>query len=195
MSADQSPTLRTRDGIAPARVIAAIAVAVLAVVGVVVVSTVVRSAPDPDVTGPLAVSPLDAPGAGTQACRDLMAALPEQAGDLTRRPLADVAGAAGEEHAVAGWGPDEAVVLRCGLDDPAELTCSSALSEVNGVAYLPISVGDATTWLAVDRSVRIAVSIPPGVGTAALQDLSEVIAATLPQRAVCTDGVLLPLDR
>lgn len=180
-----------RDDLPRWRLIAAIGVAVVAVIGVIAGAAYIRSQPVTSVTDPLIVSSVESPGAGTAACASLMAALPDPLGDLPRRQLEQ-----GDNPLLAGvaaWG-EPAIVLRCGLPTPTELTCSSSLQEVDGVAWLPLSGTGATTYLAVDRSVRVALTVPDTSGTAPWQLTSKIVAATLPERAVCVDGVLVPPD-
>lgn len=172
--------------------LAAIAVSVVAVIGVVVAARIVNSAPTASVDDPLAVSAVEAPGAATPACAALAAALPDTLGGLARRQLqhADDPSLA----AVAGWG-EPPVVLRCGIPTPAELTCTAAVQEVDGVAWLPLSTGGDTTYFVVDRSVRVALTVPGAVNsTGPWQEASTVIASTLPEREICQGGVPLPAD-
>ncbi len=42
--------------------------------------------------------------------------------------------------------------------------------------------------------MRIALTVPDGSGTAAIQDVSRIIAGTTPQQPVCTNGALTPVD-
>ncbi len=171
---------------------AAIGVAVLAVVGVIVAANIVNSRPTTSIDDPLALSAVEAPGATTPACVALTAALPDELGGLARRTI---------EHAddpsltgVAAWG-EPAVVLRCGLPTPAELTCTTPLQQVDGVAWLPLSTGGDTTYLVVDRSVRVALTVPGAVtSTGPWQQTTQLIAATLPEREICRGGVPLPAD-
>lgn len=170
---------------------------VLAALGLVVVALVVavvlakhKQANPVAINAPLPISDgVGQPGADTAACKALMPVLPQTVDDLPRRTLE------GQVTAVAAWG-DPAVILRCGIDSPQELTCSAALVQINGVSWLQLTEAglDTTTYLAADRSVRIAVTLPTATGTGAIGRLSEVIAATLPVRAPCRAGVLLPTD-
>lgn len=171
---------------------AAVVVSLVAVVGVIVAANIVRSQPDTSVEDPLPLAGLDAPGASTPACTALTAALPNELGGLPRRTIeqADDPSLTG----VAAWG-EPAVVLRCGVPTPAELTCTAAVQEVDGVAWLPLSIGGDTTYLAVDRSVRIALTVPRTVtSTGPWQEASTIVAATLPQRDICLGGVPQPAD-
>jgi hypothetical protein len=142
-------------------------------------------------TGPPVVGEVDAPGSSGKYCATLMSALPKDLSGLSERTLAD------PTPGVAAWG-DPAVVLRCGLTDPVELTCSSALEQISGVAWLALSDQSGTTFVAADRPVRIAVTIPASGGgvthTGPIQQLSETIAADLPPRNVCSSGTLVPPD-
>jgi hypothetical protein len=162
---------------------AAATVAVLVIVGVVVGSRIAstRAAAQEPVT----LVGIDAPAGATAACRSVMAALPQSLGDLARRPTL------GDASASAAWG-DPAVVLRCGLSDPQGLDCSAALTVVDGVSWWQQSAVGSTTYLAVDRSVRIALTMPDGTGTGPIQSASQVIGSVLPHREPCSNGTLVP---
>lgn len=130
----------------------------------------------------------DQPGASTPACTSFMAALPATLAGERRRQLDEA------QPGVAGWG-DPAVLVRCGLPNPASFSCSARLSVVNQVAWFQLDSTDGTTFVAMDRAVRVAVTLPTGVGVSALQEVSVVLAATLPSTAgpdgaVCRQGVL-----
>jgi hypothetical protein len=166
-------------------------VSLLAIVGVIVLASVVNSRPVTDITDPLPVSSVDAPGATTAACTSLIAALPDPLAALPRRQLVQ-----GDDPLLAGvaaWG-EPAVVLRCGVPTPQELTCSSPVQVVDGVAWLPIPGSGGTTYLAVDRPVRVALTVPDGVSTGPWQEMSKIIGSTLTERPICTDGVPVPPD-
>jgi hypothetical protein len=171
--------------------IAAIALPVAVIVGVVVLAAVVNSRPLADVTDPLPVSAVDAPGAADPSCTSLMSALPDPLGQLPRRQLDQ--GSDPSLAGVAAWG-EPAVILRCGLPTPQELTCSAPIQVVNGVAWLPLSGSGAITYLAVDRPVRVALTVPDGASTGPWQEMSTIIAATLTERPICVDGVPVPPD-
>lgn len=159
---------------------------VVLVLAAVSIAAVFVSRPTAD-AGPLAVAAADQPGAATPACLAVMGAMPTVLAGQSRRTLVAAM------PAVLAWG-DPPFVVRCGLPTPAELTCSASLQVVDGVAWLQFSEIGQTTYLAADRSVRIAVTVPDGSGTGELQQVSDVIAATLPARQPCRSGVLLPTD-
>jgi hypothetical protein len=149
------------------------------VVGVLIAASLVRNQP----LGPLGLATVPAPAAGSADCTRLLAALPKQLdggalGALDRRQLSTLAPAG-----AAGWG-EPPVVLRCGLDRPADLTPSSRLLSVSGVQFLEISGGGMSTWVAVDRSVYVTVALPPTSGSGPLQQLATLIAHILPQRGL-----------
>jgi hypothetical protein len=168
----------------PPRVLAAVlALPVLLVTAVLLASALVRS----QGPGPLPLATVPAPEAASPQCAALVAALPEDidtgedgtgAGQLDRRPIADPAPAG-----TAAWG-EPPVVLRCGLDRPAELTASSRLLAVSGVQFLEIPGPGATSWVAVDRPVYVVLTLPVGSGSAALQRVAATIRMTLPRTDV-----------
>ena len=165
---------------------AAVGLTIIVVVGVVVLAAHLRDAPPPP-AGPLPVAAADQPGASGKYCTTLMSALPDTLSTLARRTLLD------PEPGVAAWG-DPAVVLRCGLSDPEELTCSSALTVISTVAWLELEDTSAETFIAADRAVRIAITLPPGSSTGPIQQISEIIAADLVPRDICSNGTLIPTD-
>jgi len=185
-------------------------VPLIAIVVVVVLAGRIGSQPATDPTAPLALGEVQAPGAATPACAQLMAGLPTVLSGLDRRELigspADPGGTDRldgtsdggisdiQAGAVAAWG-DPPVVLRCGIPTPAELTCSAPVQVVDGVTWLPLSGQGATTYLVVDRSVRVALTVPDSVtSTGPWQEVSETVARALPPRAICADGVPIPAD-
>lgn len=155
-----------------------IALPALLLAGVLIASVVVRN----QGPGPLRLAAVPAPDAASPRCAELVAALPEEVdtgdGDLDRRTLADPA-----PPGAAAWG-DPPVVLRCGLGRPAELTPSSRLLDVSGVQFLEIPGPGATSWVVVDRPVYVALTLPQGSGSAALQQVAGAVEATLPRAGV-----------
>ena len=145
--------------------------------------------PAPTASTPLTLAAVPAPAAGSPDCAELVAALPDRlpsgATQLDRRPLADPA-----PPGAAAWGVDEPVVLRCGLDRPTELTRTAELLEVNGVRWLRLAdpVTARSTWVAADRPVYIALTLPDRSGTGPLQDVSTAIAGSLPAQLVRPAG-------
>ncbi|HKS44035.1 MAG TPA: DUF3515 domain-containing protein [Amycolatopsis sp.] len=158
-------------------VLASIVAAVLAA-GVAVVAVFAPSnEPSRD---QLAVPSVPAPQANEPACGTLLAALPPEltskGTELGRRELAAPA-----PPATVAWGQPDAIVLRCGLERPSELTPSTQLRAVSGVEWLPVAGQGTSTWYIVDRAVYIALTVPDSAGTGPLQEISDTVAATLPQ--------------
>lgn len=163
-----------------ALIIAAIALAV-ATIGVILAIAATREAPPRSV----AVPAVPAPQADGSACRALMGALPQRLGDYQRAPLEQPA-----PQGAAAWrsGPDgDPVVLRCGLDRPAEFVLGSPIQVVDRVQWFQVraeqqSAGDAgrSTWYAVDRGTYVALTLPTGSGPTPIQRLSEVIDHNIP---------------
>ncbi|MBY8847810.1 DUF3515 domain-containing protein [Saccharothrix longispora] len=145
--------------------------------------------PSVDRSGPVALVPVPAPGAGSSECAALVSALPMQllsnGATLPRRELA----APAPPGAVA-WGDaaHEPIVLRCGLDRPADLTPTSTLRTISDVDWLVLSEGATSTWYAVDRPVYVALTVPSDAGTGPLQDISTTIRDTLAKGPVDTRG-------
>ena len=159
--------------------IAAVALAVVAI-GVILVIAATRQAPPQ----PIAIPAVPAPRADSPACRALAGALPQRLGDYQRAPVAQPA-----PLGATAWraGPDgEPVVLRCGLDRPAEFVVGSPIQIVDRVQWFQVrseqqSAGEAdrSTWYAVDRPVYVALTLPSGSGPTPIQQLSEVIDRTI----------------
>lgn len=162
-----------------ALMIAAVALAVAAI-GVILAIAATRQAPPQ----PVPVPAVPAPQAGSPACRALSGALPRQLGGYQRAPLAQPA-----PQGVAAWraGPDgEPVVLRCGLERPADFVVGSPIQVVDRVQWFEVaagqqSAGDAgrSTWCTVDRPVYVALTLPAGSGPTPIQQLSEAIDHTI----------------
>ncbi len=164
-------------------VVAAIALPLLLAIAVAVLGVFVagRDAGSPVAeTGPLPLPPVTAPDASSAACTQLLAALPGELtaannGPLPRRPLAEPA-----PPGAAAWAAaPQPVVLRCGLPRPAELTPTSTLLEINRVRWLTLPGAEAETFVAVDRPVFVALTVPRALGTGPVQSVSDAIRATV----------------
>jgi hypothetical protein len=176
----------------PPPLIAALALGIVLVVGIAVAGIVTdgsgTATPSPaaasaaaPATGPVPLVPVDAPKAGSTECTALLHGLPAVLANgpspLHRRALAAPA-----PPASAAWGgtaTQDPVVLRCGIERPPELSPSSELLNVSGVQWLRIAGDDAATWYAVDRPVSIALTLPGGVNTGPIQDISTAIGANV----------------
>jgi hypothetical protein len=172
--------------------VVAIALAALLAVGVAVLGVLTAGGGPPGPSpqqeaarrGPLALPDEPAPQAGSAECSALVGALPQQmvvhGAPLPRRPLAAPAPAS------LAWGDaqHDPVVVRCGVQRPAELQPTSQLTEVSGVEWLQRPEDGRSTWIAVDRPVYAAVTVPDDAGTGPLQDVSAAVAQKLPKKPV-----------
>jgi hypothetical protein len=157
---------------------AALAVALAVAVAVFALT---RPSADEMATGPLALVPVPAPEAGSPACTALLGAAPtELTSNGTRLKLRELATPA--PPATMAWGEPDALVLRCGLNRPPELTPSAQLRLVNKVQWLQVPGDGASTWYVVDREVYAALTVPDSAGTGPLQEISDAVAAKLPAR-------------
>jgi uncharacterized protein DUF3515 len=172
------------DGPPRALLIAAIAVAGAAVVALLVIAAL-RQAQAP--RQPVAVASVPAPHADSGECAALLAALPGQLADYHRTTLAQPApvGAA----AWQAFDGDETVTLRCGLQRPTEFVVGTAIQVVDAVQWFQVSdpqptPGGRSTWYAVDRAVYVAITLPLGSGPTPIQQISDVIAQTMPETPI-----------
>ncbi|WIM88232.1 DUF3515 domain-containing protein [Candidatus Mycobacterium wuenschmannii] len=165
------------DGPPRAALIAALAVAVGAI-GVILAIAATRH----HTAGPAVVAAVPAPQAHDPACRRLTDALPQRLGDYTRAQLAQPA-----PDGAAAWQPSssgDAVVLRCGLERPADFVIGSPLQVVDNVQWFEVRQDQRSTWYTVDRAVYVALTLPPNSGPTPIQQLSELIDRVVPARPV-----------
>jgi len=160
---------------APSRrlLIAALLIAVVAI-GAVLAVAATRRTP----VRPVTIAGLPAAQADSAECRALLATLPERLGDYPRAQAAEPVPAG-----AAAWGSyEEPVIMRCGLDRPAEFVVGVPLQMVDDVQWFRLDDPDTarSTWVAVDRPVYIALTLPTGSGPSPIQTLSDVIARTMP---------------
>ena len=170
---------QTRDAPPRALLITAIVVAIGAIIAILVF-VALRQSPAQD--QPVAIAAAPAPKADSTECRTLLDALPDQMGDYRRAPAAQPAPAG-----AAAWRsePDgEPVILRCGLDRPIAFVLGSPLQVVDAVQWFEVADQGRSTWFAVDRPVYVALTLPQGSGPTPIQEISRVLAKTLPAKPV-----------
>jgi hypothetical protein len=92
-------------------------------------------------------------GEAAKACRAFVAALPESVGDQKRRKV--------DGAFVAAYG-DPAIVLRCGVPDPAGLTPVSPCVTVNGVDWFADENDDRLLATTIGRQPNIEMLVPAG---------------------------------
>ncbi|MFD6859452.1 DUF3515 domain-containing protein [Rhodococcus sp. NPDC060090] len=181
-AADATETAAEEPRRSPAVIATAVALPIALLTGIVVAAVMVSRNP---VTSPVGLGPVPAPEAESSACTDLLAALPENIGDFARAELADPA-----PVGAAAWQAADAseVVVRCGLERPAEFDQAAALQIIDGVQWFEVSGAeqgiDASTWYVVDRPVYVALTVPNGSGPTPLQDISAAVADVLPQQEI-----------
>jgi len=160
------------DGPARALVFAALALAVLGLGAVLTLAATRRPA-----VPPVAIAAVPAPAAEAPQCQALLAALPDSLGDRRRAETAQPTPAG-----TAAWrGDGEPVILRCGLDRPAEFVVGAPIQMVDDVSWFRLDDADTrrSTWVSVDRPVYIALTLPADSGPAPIQAMSETIARTM----------------
>ena len=158
------------DGPPRAVLIAAVAFASAVVAAVLVVAAIGRHPH----SGPVVIPALATPAAASPQCQRLLAALPPQLGDYRR--VTPAAPAPPGAAAYSGGGP-EPLVLRCGLDRPVGFVVGVPIQVVDAVQWFDAGGG---MWVAVDRPVYIALTLPHGAGPTPIQQMSDLVAATLP---------------
>ena len=170
--------VETRDGPPRVALIAAIVVATGAIIAVLVIAALRQNNPEPQ---PVPIAGVPAPKADSAPCHALLAVLPDKIGGYRRAPAVQPvpAGAAAWR---AGGGP---IVLRCGLERPAEFVVGSPIQVVDAVQWFRVGGDsaadqDRSTWFAVDRPVYVALTLPQGSGPTPIQEISDAIAKALP---------------
>ncbi len=162
----------------PRALIVAAALLPVAAIGAIIALAASQQSPAP----PVVIATVPAPQAGAAECQSLLSAVPEQLGDYQRAETADPTPAG-----AAAWRPterpsNEPVIMRCGLDRPAEFVVGAPIQMVDDVQWFRLQDADArrSTWLCVDRPVYVALTLPDGSGPTPIQQLSAVIDKNMP---------------
>lgn len=161
------------DGPPRGLVIAAAAVGVAAIAGVFAFAASQQTPP-----APVAIGGVPAPSAQSPECQALLATLPDRLGDYQRAATADPT-----PPGTAAWRTDTGpIILRCGLERPAEFVVGAPIQMVNDVQWFRLDDPDApsSTWLCVDRAAYVALTLPTGSGPGPIQAMSGVIERTMP---------------
>ncbi|MBK4139505.1 DUF3515 family protein [Corynebacterium macginleyi] len=123
---------------------------------------------------PVAVSPVDSEEADSQACRDFVNALPDQAMGQPRADIAEPVPAG-----VAAWAANsqDKVTARCGVAMPFQYTDYSTTQDINGERWFQVkdatSGSNLTTWYTAQRFPIVAVTTFNDEGP---EDLNEAVA-------------------
>lgn len=158
----------------PRIVLVATLVLAVAAVGTVLGIAATRRVP----SGPVAIPAVPAPQAESPECRALIATLPDRLGDFRRVDTVQPT-----PPGTAAWRAEgNPVILRCGLDRPAEFVVGSPIQQVDQVQWFRLDDADTgrSTWVCVDRPVYLALTLPTGSGPAPIQTLSAVIDRSMP---------------
>lgn len=165
------------DGPPRGLIIAALAVGVAAIGAVLAVAATHRTPAQPVV-----IAAVPAPQANGGECRALMATLPDRLGDFRRADTAQPTPAG-----TAAWRGDDGsggdpVILRCGVDRPAEFVVGTPIQMVNDVQWFRLEDAEAgrVTWLCVDRPAYVALTLPRDSGPTPIQTMSEIVERTMP---------------
>jgi hypothetical protein len=164
-----------RDGPPRGVLVAAVIVAVAAAIGVLVFATIRQK---PEGQRPVAIASVPAPHADGDACRALLAALPDRLGDYQRAPAAEPA-----PVGAAAWQADpdaEPLILRCGVDQPVDFVAGTPIQVVDDVDWFHIGDEGRSTWITVDRPVYVALTLPDGSGPTPIQLISAAVAKAMP---------------
>ena len=115
-----------------------------------------------------------ADGAGGP-CGSLLAAAPESIAEGYTR-----VDAVSEQTVAWSAAGQDAIVLRCGVADPANYGPGARLDQINGVPWfedVKLANGTtASTWYAMGRDVQVAVSLPQAESNEAITNLTNLIA-------------------
>ena len=129
--------------------------------------------------GPVALPEPQPDEAGRSVCTALLAALPDQVLESTRRPT-------DPGVLTTAWG-DPPITLRCGVAAPPGLTPSSECLEVNGVGWFSEPAEGGVLFTTVGRAVFVEVGVPhayaPEVGP--LVDLADAVSTQVPLQQPC----------
>ena len=167
----------SRDGPPRAAIAVALVLAIAALVTIVVVALNRQPA-----RGPVPVATLPAPQASSADCDSLLATAPQDLDGYLRAEIMEPAPAG-----VLAWRNDSGqfpVILRCGLDRPADFVVGSPMQVVGEVSWFRVADSGLISWFVVDRPVYIALTLPENSGPGAIQQLSELIAEVLPARPI-----------
>lgn len=128
--------------------------------------------------GAVDVEPYDVTPGSAAACANLLDGLPNVVADAVLRDVEP------PDLPAAAWGRP-AVVLRCGVGLPPEYQPDAVLSEIDGVAWLPIDGVGGMFFATVDRDPIVEVAIPEAYHPAdVLSDLAPAISARIPERSL-----------
>jgi hypothetical protein len=183
----------------PARTATLVAVPIALLAGALVFWSLggLENAPEASSSGnPQATTPVSVPAPSldattAEACRALLAKLPESVRDRAERPVSGGA----EQNAAYG---DPPIVLSCGVTRPSVPQVADLIG-ISGVCWWPEEQSDRDVYTTVDREVPVRVTVPKAYSPSAqwVANFSSAITgslATVPARpgTTCSDTVPSP---
>lgn len=139
----------------------------------------------------LRVEPPEPPDeAAAAACEALVDALPDRLHQQERRDIEPA------DQSSAAWG-SPAIVLRCGVEEPAALEPTSPCFEVSNVGWLATQDGEpaemggglegTVTFTSIGREAYVEVDVPDDYQPAAdvLAELADPVDAAVPETSPC----------
>lgn len=111
-------------------------------------------------------------------CKGLLADHPLVVADADTRSV--------EGGNAAAWG-DPAIILRCGVEKPAELGPASRCDMVGGVGWFTETTSDGLLFTTIGREFYVSVEVPHAYEPEAdaLADLADLVARHDPEKQAC----------
>lgn len=164
----------------PAVIAAAVAIPVILVGGVLYGAAQVYNSTGAGQDDPLSAVTVPNPDGDSQECTDFLAALGEDLGEAKRVEFTDPAPESAAGYRLESGAP---VIVRCGLPAPEGFEVGTTLTEVNDVQWFhepdPVAEVTDSTWVAVDRPVYVAITLPEDSGTGPIQAVSDTLKETM----------------
>lgn len=179
---DGNATTATGDpmGRNPWVVAAAVALPVILVGGILYGASQVYNSTGASQDDPLNAVTVPNPDGDSPECSELLAALGDELGEAKRVEFSDPGPDAAAGYRLESGAP---VIVRCGLPAPQGFEIGTALTEVNDVQWFnesdPVAEVTDSTWVAVDRPVYVAITLPEDSGTGPIQAVSDTLKETM----------------
>ena len=159
---------------------AAVAIPVILVGGILFGASQVYNSSGESQDAPLNAVTVPNPEGDSPECTEFLDALGDELGEAKRVDFADPAPEAAAGYRLESGSP---VIIRCGLPAPQGFEVGTALTEVNDVQWFneddPVAEVTDSTWVAVDRPVYVAITLPEDSGTGPIQAVSDTLKETM----------------
>ena len=159
---------------------AAVAIPVILVGGVLYGASQVYNSTGESQDAPLNAVTVPSPDGESRECTDFLAALGDELGEAQRVEFSEPAPDAAAGYRLESGAP---VTIRCGLPAPQGFEVGTTLTEVNDVQWFnepdPVAEVTDSTWVAVDRPVYVAITLPEESGTGPIQAVSDTLKETM----------------